>query len=230
MEHSVEDMRRQKAKQILWKKSIHKELNLQNMMDQMQEISEKCGDVEYVLENESEETLGELLGDDDTAYEFRLAFSDLDSECDMVSDMLWGLDDLTAEHFDDFFVALTYTDSSLFGYDSFEDEWYDLESYMTSWAVQEASKRLQKLTKQQLIEVAQASFRVATLYLNIKDRFDSLNATYDIMEEHGLSIVETMKCIDEAYEEAEKHNFELRTFNDKLDRLTEMLPVEFWVI
>lgn len=227
--YDSDEMKQYKAKQQMYRHAVNPELNLERIENDLTEMFDKCSDIAYYTENDDENLLADVIGDDEQAFEFRAAFGDLNSECEMLYDMLnYGADDVR-EHFNDFFCAVAH-DNGLWGYDSYDRDYYDLESYMTDWAVQESTKRLCRLTKQQLIVVAQKCFRAASLYLGLKHRFGGLDAVYDIIKEKNMGLIETLKNIDEAYEKAEAANFGDYRYNKTFDKLIETLPDEMWVM
>lgn len=71
--------KREKARQLLYKKPIVKELNLYAIKDKLFDIQGECEEVRWYTDSEDGEDslLNALDGDEDEAYEFKMAFADL---------------------------------------------------------------------------------------------------------------------------------------------------------
>ena len=82
-----EEMRAKKARNLRYKKPIATQMNFETIKENLWEMQSECADVRYFFDDsEDPETLiGELLGDEDEAYEFRMMFSDLSAECEHLS-------------------------------------------------------------------------------------------------------------------------------------------------
>lgn len=119
----AEEIRREKAKQLRYRKPIVKDLNLQSIQEQLWDIQEECENVRW-FEDSDEETLIEALdGDEDEAYEFRMMFADLCAECEAMQNDLEEI--WVPECFDIFFVTVGAGNEygGLLGYDSFEGDY-----------------------------------------------------------------------------------------------------------
>ena len=116
----ADTMRINKAKQLRYKKPIARYLNLDAIMQDLWDMQEECEEVRWFTDSDDgEETLvNALSGDEDEAYEFKMAFADLCAECErMLEDIreTW-----VPECFDIFFVAAGAGDEygGLYGWDS----------------------------------------------------------------------------------------------------------------
>lgn len=71
-----EEVRIQKAKQLRYKKPIVKNLNLVTIKEDLWEIQDECGDVRWYTDSEdgTDSLINALAGDEDEAYEFKMAF------------------------------------------------------------------------------------------------------------------------------------------------------------
>ncbi len=81
----TEELRKHKAKQLRYKKPIVKDLNLWSIREELDDIECECDEVRWYCESEdgSDSLINTLDGDEDEAYEFRMAFADLCAECSL---------------------------------------------------------------------------------------------------------------------------------------------------
>lgn len=116
----TEETKRLKAKNLRFKKPICRDLNLDAVKSNLYDIMCECEDIRWYTDSEDgEDTLiNALAGDEDEAYEFKMAFADLCAECErMQSDLE---EEWIPECFDIFFVAAGAGD--YLGYDETEDQ------------------------------------------------------------------------------------------------------------
>ncbi len=228
----AEETKREKARQLRYKKPIVKDLNLDSIMDALDEISEACYDVQYYIDGDDDTLLNALDGDKDDAYEFKVMFSDLCAECEEMQEDLRN--EYLPKYFDLFFAAVG-RGQELIGYDVYEHDYYGLSRFEGDLAKEEAVKKMKMLTKHQLIEAAQYCFGVYQAYIGLQHRYDCIRAALDILRDENTGYLKMVKQIDElytkVYEETEgfrwTHGMQpaLREF----DRMLESLPQEAWL-
>lgn len=221
-----EETKRKKAKELRYRKPIVKEINLDFIREDLYDIISECENVQYWFDTDDETLINALDGDEDEAYEFKMMFSDLYSECERMRDDLSGYDCFIPECFDMFFVAICagYEGGGLLGYDSYEQDYFGLEC-SDRYAEEDSQKKLMKLTKEQLIQSAQRCFRIYNSYLGLKHRYDCLKASMDILRDQNTGYIEMVKQIEEVYEKANKD----RSSERDLDRLVENMPDTAWL-
>lgn len=156
-----EETKRLKAKNLRYKKPMVKDLNLDKIAEGLYDIMNECEDVRWYTDSESGEDslLNALDGDEDEAYEFKMAFADLCAECDrMYGDLQ---EEWIPECFDIFFVTAGAGESfgGLLGWDSFEGDYFGIDG-TDSWAEDEAKKKLKQMTKDELIAAIRQCFKV----------------------------------------------------------------------
>ena len=144
----AEETKRNKAKQLRYKKPIVKNLNIDYITQDLWDIQEACEDVRWYTDSEdgTDSLINALNGDEDEAYEFKMAFADLCAECDR---MMNDLDDeWVPECFDIFFVSIGAGEfeGGLLGWDSFEQDYFGI-SCTDSFAEDEAKKKLKQRIK-----------------------------------------------------------------------------------
>lgn len=224
-----------KARSKRYKRPLCLSLNWHTIMEDVYQIQSECTDAQYMSEDDSE--LIEAYGDEQ-AMEYRIAFAGLSSDCDrfigfmdeyralsfQVSGEWW--EDL----FDLFFPAVSYVDS-YGGYDEVEQDYMPIDGYEIEAAQKEAKKKLLRMTKEQLIDLAHLSMETVRQYLSIKYRFDSLADAMEILKAKNGGMLQMVKAIEDAYEEAREKTMDFKyEFSTRLDMLVYGLPDETWLI
>lgn len=225
----AEATRKNKAAQLRYKRPIVKNINLASIRDKLDEISYECDEVRYYWESDDDTLLNALDGDEDDAYEFKMAFADLCAECEQ---MRVDLDEeYVPKCFDLLFVSVgagNYGGGYL-GWDSYEQDYFGIDG-MDRWAEGEAAKKLKQMTKDQIIECTGACLKVLYAYIGLRYRYDSLKAALDILRDKNTGILKVAKAIEELYEKCENKYFSeysepMREFNEML----ATLPKEAWI-
>lgn len=148
----AEETKRFKAKNLRYKKPIVRNLNLASITQDIWDMKEECENVRWYTDSEDGEDslINALDGDEDEAYEFKMAFSDLCAECERMFEDL--REEWVPECFDIFFVAAGASDSGggLLGWDAYDQDYMGI-SCTDSLAEDEAEKKLKQMTKDNLI-------------------------------------------------------------------------------
>lgn len=228
-----EEMKIQKARQLRYKKPIVKNLNLDTITEDLWEIQGECENVRWYTDSEdgTDSLINALDGDDDEAYEFKMAFGDLCAECEKMSeDLEW---EWIPECFDTFFVAIGGGESGggLLGWDSWEQDYFGL-SCTDSFAEDEAKKKLKQMTKDDIIAAARQCFKVYQSYIGLRNRYDSLKAAIDILRDKNTGVLQAVKEIEKLYEEASKEQGRYAEYSKawrEFERYTDTLPQEAWI-
>ena len=227
---SKEELRRQKAKALRFKKPVAKDLNLFTLQSWLGETWELIGDVQW-FDDDTFNLLNALDGDEDEAEEFRFAFSDLAAEVSRFSEDLQ--EQWVSEFFDIFFPAIGADNfGGYLGYDAYEEDYMGLEPYEYQAAEEEASKKLLRLTKSEILEAAGSCLKVAVQYLSVRYRYDCLEASLEVLQDYNHGIIKTLKAIDEKYEDAEKASNGFRMDAQEVkeyDCLLREIPQEYWI-
>lgn len=228
-ERMTEELKKHKAKQLRYKKPIVKDLNLWAIHEDLDEISEACDEVRYVWETDEETLVNALDGDEDEAYEFKMAFADLCAECEQMREDL--ANEYVPECFDILFVAAGAGDycGGYLGWDTYEGDYFGID-LPNDWIKSEGVKKMERMTKRELLESVGSCLRVLYSYIGIRYRYDSLKAAIDILKDKNTGILKVAKRIDEFYGMCEKEQFyewakPMREFKEML----EALPQEAWI-
>lgn len=231
---SAEETKRNKAIQLRYKKPIVNNLNIDFIRSDLWDIQSDCEEVHWYTDSDDGEDslLNALDGDEDEAYEFKMAFADLCEECDRMSEDLD--EEWVPDCFDLFFVAAGAGEShgGLLGWDAYEGDYFGING-QESWAEDEAKKKLKQMTKDEFIAAARQCFRVYHAYIGLRTRYDSLKAAIDILRDQNTGILQAVKEIERLYEKASmeqgwyaKYSKEWKEF----ERYTDALPPEAWIM
>ena len=228
---TAEEMKQYKAKQLRYKKPIARDMNLSFIREQIWNMGELISDVQWFVDDH-ENLTNALAGDEDEAYEFQMAFSDLAAELQRFEEDLE--EGYVPECFDDLFPA---AGASFFGgflgYDSYEHDYYGLEPYEYKWSEDEAEKRICRMTKKEILEAVGACLKVYSSYVALQYRYDCLEASLKIIQEKNLEGLKLVKAIEEQYEKAESDSDHFRyNFGREVGKLNQMLdqvPQQYWL-
>lgn len=221
--------RQEKARQLRYKKAILEDFNFEAIQTELSEIDEVCDEIRWVEDGDEAKLIAALDGDDEEAFEFRMMFSELSSECERLNDLLY--ENYISEHFDDFFAGIS--DGSglrMVGYDDYEEDYYGLTSFEGSAGCREAQKRLERLTKKDLLEAASQAFRIMICFLNVRYKFDYLQAAFDVIKETNKALLDMVRHIEKLYDTAMSDDYPAnREAEKELDKIISTLPQKMWV-
>ena len=229
---TVRDSKRaEKAKQLRYKKPIVRDLNLYRIQSELGDMMEVCESIHW-YDNDQESLVNALDGDGDEAFEFKMAFSDLEADLEQFQNDLDA--EYVTDYFDIFFAAVgaRYAGGYL-GYDSYEGDYYGIVPYEYAWAEEEAAKKIMTLTKKQILEAAGQCLKIAYAYIGIRHRYDSLEAALDILRGENMERIKIVKAIEEQYLIADRssNGFQWK-YNAEVVKLDDMLrevPNEYWI-
>lgn len=224
------EIKRMKARNFRYNKSLAKGLNIDDIRNKLWEISEVCGEVEYYIDGDDDTLLNALNGDEDEAYEFKMMFSELSAECEQMQNDLEN--EYIPEYFDLFFVVVN-KGGEMLGYDTYEQDYYGLSSFESRMANKEAEKKLKTLTKENLIETMQSCFGIYQAYIGLIYRYDCIKAAMDILRDENTGYLQMVKQIEEMYERVNEETDGFRyNYSDtlkKFEKLLENIPREAWI-
>ena len=228
---TAEEIKQNKAKNLRYKKPIARDMNLAFIQESIWNMGELISDVQWFV-SDHENLVNALNGDDDEAYEFQLAFSDLAAELEQFEEDL--REEWVPQCFDDLFPAVgaDYFGGYL-GYDSYEGDYYGLNPYEYKYAEDEAEKRICRMTKKELLEAVGACLKIYSAYVALQYRYDCLEASLKIIQEKNLEGLKLVKAIEEQYEkaEADSDHFRYKFGGEvrKLDKMLDQVPQEYWL-
>lgn len=215
----------EKARALRYKKAALDSLGWDQIYDQLQEIGEACCDVRWFIDDDGDNILAAMDGDEDEVYEFKMAFADLEAKCEQLNDILQENYDI-GYYFDDCTVALIGNRYNLVGYDTMEEDYYSLARYDATLAEKESAKRVMRWTKSEMIEKIGQCIGITLAVIDLRSSYDYLKATMDIIRGENMSIIKIVKEIEEEYNKVDESGFyKSRDF----DKLVSMLPERAWL-
>lgn len=229
----AEEMKKNKAKKLRYKKPIVKNLNLETIQQDLWDIQESCEEVHWFTDSDdgSETLINALSGDEDEAYEFKMAFADLCAECERMFDDMQ--EEWVPDCFDILFVAAgageTY--GGLLGFDSYEQDYFGI-GCSEAFAEDEAKKKLKQMTKDELIAAVRQCFRIYSAYIGLRNRYDSLKAAIDILREQNTGHLQVVREIERLYQKAQEQQGYMAEYSKEwreFEQYADVLPQEAWL-
>lgn len=221
--------RAEKAKNMRYKRPALASLGFEAIRSELYEISEACTDVHYYTDTDDDSLVNALDGNEDEAYEFRIAFSDFEAK----SEQLWdAIQDnrIDSDVFDDCTVALIGNRYNTLGYDGEEEDYFSLTGYEQELAQTEAGKRFMRMTKAEMISTIGQCFGITLAFLDLRQSYDYLKAAIDVLRDENTSLLQTIREIDKMYDAAADENFVgWGTNGRQFDSLLQALPERIWV-
>ncbi len=196
------------------------------------EIQDACTDIHYYIDHDDDTLLNALDGDDEAVWEFKLAFADLEAKVERLIYAIGERCDYDGfpRMFDDCTVALVGDQYDLVGYDSLEEDYFSLCSYDEKLAQTEAGRRLMRLTKAEMRSTIGQCVKISWAFLDLRQQYDYLKATFDILRDENTSLLKQIKEIDSAYSAADAVEwYEWKDEVKRFDRLLAALPDRAWV-
>ena len=157
-----------------------------------------------------------------------MAFSDLENKAEELANQISNWD--IRDDFDDCTVGLLGNRYRSLGYDGMEEDYFSLTSFEQELAHTEAGKRLMRKTKPEIISTVGQCLGITIAFLDVRQQYDYLKATFDILRDENTSLLQIIKEIDTAYKDADEAEF--REWDDKtkkFDRLLAGLPQRTWL-
>lgn len=222
-----------KTRNLRYKRPALASMGAHNIMDELDAIMCACNDVRYYIEQaDGDETLLNALdGDEDAEWEFRMAFADLAASAEQLQTILYtqNFEDFYRD-FDDATVALIGNRYNVLGFDAEEEDYFALTSYEEDLAQTEAGRRLCRLTKAEMLSRIGWAFGITLAFFDLRQKYDYLKATFDILRDENTSLLDTIREIEKAYAETEADDFcEYNESTRRFDRLCAALPDRAWL-
>lgn len=215
----------ERARALRYKKAALDSLGWDQIYDQLSEIGEACCDVRWFIDDDGDNILAAMDGDEDEVYEFKMAFADLEAKCEQLNDILQENYDI-GDYFDDCTVALIGNRYNLIGYDTAEEDYYSLAGYDQNLAQKESAKRVMRWTKEDMLAKIGQCMGITLAVVDLRQSYDYLKATMDIIRGDNLSVIKIVKQIEEEYKKAQESDFyESKEF----DKLVSMMPDRAWL-
>ena len=222
-----------KTRNLRYKSPALASMGAHNIMDELDAIMCACNDVRYYIEQaDGDETLLNALdGDEDAEWEFCMAFADLAASAEQLQTILYNqnFEDFYRD-FDDATVALIGNRYNVLGFDAEEEDYFALTNYEEDLAQTEAGRRLCRLTKAEMLSRIGWAFGITLAFFDLRQKYDYLKATFDILRDENTSLLDTIREIERAYAETEADDFrEYKESTRRFDRLCAALPDRAWL-
>lgn len=215
----------ERSRNLRYKRGALASMGFEPMELELQEIQETCDEVAWYAEDM--DTLTEAMdGDIEEAHEFKMCFADLAGRCEQLLRCLYDMD---PQDYDDCTVALIGNRYRLMGFDSIEEDFLSLTSFEAGLAETEAGKRLMRRTKKEIIAMMGQAVGTLVVFLDLRQQYDYLKATLDILRDSNHSLLKQVKEIEALYDKVTGAELPDRQDVARLDFLLSMLPERMWV-
>lgn len=215
----------ERCRNLRYKRPALASMGHQAMLEELEVISEECDEVAYTVGDMSA-LIDAFDGEEEEALEFRLAFSDLSAKAD---DLLGHVQYIDPQEYDDCTVALIGRRYQMVGYDGEEEDYFSLTGYERNLAETESGKRMMRRTKKDMISTVGHCIGVLLAFLDLRQQYDYLKATMDIIADENRSILRQVREIEAAYEKVGGKQYPDRQDVEAFDRMTALLPERMWV-
>lgn len=221
--------REERSKALRYKKPALESLEFELITNELWEIREMCVNIHYMEEDE-EELMTILESNGESLYEFRMLFSDLEQKAEELGEMIYNNSGIDEDEFNDCMTGLIGNRYTLIGYDDVQEDYFSMTSYQQELAFTEAGKRFMRMTKAEMLSRIGQCMGITLAYLDLRQQYDYLKATFDILRDDHLSILNVIKDIEETYLEANAEEFyQYGKATQKLNKLVQMIPDKIWV-
>ena len=229
----MSESKAERARALRYKRAALASMGFEFLRAELDDIRDACDTIHWWTDQDDETLLNALDGDDEDVWEFKLAFSHLEAKADELFEMIYELcryEDDFGQVYDDCTVALIGNRYQTIGYDSFEEDYYALAGYEQGLAQTESGKRLMRRTKAEIISTVGQCFGILIAFLDLRQQYDYLKATFDILRDENTSMLQQVREIDAAYKALVTADRSARSEAEKkFDRLLAALPDRAWV-
>lgn len=229
----MSEFKAERARNLRYKRAALASMGFEHIRNELDEMRETCDTIHWWTDQDDETLLNALDGDDEDVWEFKMAFADLEAKADSLFETVYELyryEDDFAQTYDDCTVALIGNRYLTIGFDSFEEDYYALTGYESDLAQTESGKRLMRKTKAEIISTVGQCLGILISFLDLRQQYDYLKATFDILRDENTSLLQQIKEIDSAYEAMVKADWVERPAAEKrFDQLLSALPDRAWV-
>lgn len=231
MTGTAREIRAQKARNLRYKKPMLREINLEAIQCWLTEAMEACSEWAWVDEELRDEMLDAFDGNDEEYYAYQNAFAALDEDLNRFFDDLQECD--IPECFDDFLCGIGGDGGVMLGYDAVEGDYFGLDTpYEQAIAIEEAHKRLMRLSKADMLNVAGKCFRIAMSYMALRGRLEDLTAAIEIARGLNKDILQSVRDVQALYDDMQVKRESGSISNGKeraFEAALEKLPAEAWL-
>lgn len=173
----------EKSCRPLWRKSILQGLDIATLQETLYEIGE--GGDYYGYDDDGSK--GDYYEEYKPLFdELAMGAQDLQEALDRIEE--YDINGECIANWDDFTVALLGGVKHPLGYDETEMDYFRMLDCDEDAAVREAEKRLERLTKRQLVENFRQVLTLLMMYVDIKGAYDTLNAVVCELDDRAAAM------------------------------------------
>ena len=201
----MSEIKANRTRNLRYKRPALASMGFDVMRAELDEIEEACADIHWFIDQDDETLINALDGEEEEAWEFKVAFADLEAKADQLREAMrdnWDYPAPFYQRYDYCTVALVGNRYRIIGYDVDEEDYFSLTRYDEELAQTEAGKWLMRLTKKDMISTIGQSVGTLLAFLDLRQSYDYLKATLDILRDENTSLLKQIKAIEAAYEEA----------------------------
>ena len=235
------EIKAKRSYSLRYKRPALASMGYEAIIEELWNIQDSVSNVVYYMEDKEDETLlNALNGDEEAEWEFRLVFAQLEGKLEELQGSLeearrsaeWIFNGSDFQRiFDDCLVALIGNRYNLIG--AFQDvdgseDYVSLTGYQAEIEETEAGKRLMRATKAQILSTIGVCLGILISFLDLRQQYDYLKATLDILRDENTSLLQTVKEIDRLYDEASEEGVNSDKWK-QFDLLLAALPDRTWL-
>ena len=201
----MSEIKANRTRNLRYKRPALASMGFDAMRAELDEIEEACAGIHWFVDQDDENLINALDGEEEEAWEFKVAFADLEAKADQLREAMrdnWDYPAPFYQRYDYCTVALVGNRYRIIGYDVDEEDYFSLTRYDEELAQTEAGKWLMRLTKKDMISTIGQSVGTLLAFLDLRQSYDYLKATLDILRDENTSLLKQIKAIAAAYEEA----------------------------
>lgn len=131
--------------------------------------------------------------------EYKELFNELSAGAYELAEVLQDLN--VSEHWDDMTVALLGDTTRVLGFDSVQMDYYGMLSNQEEWATEEAEKRIERMSKRDLIKSFKRIMTALVCFFDIKAAHDCLTSIVQELDEKGAILERKNEAINRIYED-----------------------------
>ena len=225
------ERRIERAKDLRYKRPALAILSYEDLIEELNGIEDECADAAYLIETDKDGLLDALNGNEDEAFEFDMALQDISTRMYLLYEQITEsarYDDKFGQTFNNCIVGLIGNRYNVVGYDGYEEDYYSLTSYESDLAVSEAGKRICRMTKADMLATIGQCMGIALAYIDIRNDYFTLKASFDIIKDHNSGILSAVKEIEKLYDRITSGEAD-NSDNSRFQYLCDVLPERIWI-
>lgn len=232
MNMSIVKSKAEKCRNLRYKKPALMNLGYFAITEKLDDIQEVCSEIHWAFDDD-ETLINAFDGNDEEAWEFKMAFTEIEGEAYQLSECLreqFYYGDDPAREFDDCSVALIGNRYNAVGYDDYEEDYCSLTAYETELAATDAGKRIMRKTKVEMLSTIGQVLGIILSFQNLEMKYEYLKATIDIFRDSNMSILQVIKEIEQLYSDMFCDDYrKCRNAEKEFDARVQELPDKYWV-